>query len=99
MDGPDDDASTVDNYVTYHFTNGANGGIANNYKIHSTGSFNSDYNYIDINPREVDLRVLKTYDGTTDLTGDVVVHTGLSGKFLNYTGATVIVRMFPILVM
>jgi hypothetical protein len=69
VDGPDDDASTVDNYVTsITFTNGANGGIANNYKIHSTGSFNSDYNYIDINPREVDLRVTKTYDGTTDLT-------------------------------
>jgi hypothetical protein len=89
VDGPDDDDTTVDNYVTsITFTNGVNGGIANNYKIHSTGSFNSDYNSIDINPREVDLRVVKTYDGTNDLTGDVSVHTGISGEFLNYTGAT-----------
>ena len=100
VDGPDDDDTTVDNYVTsITFTNGANGGIANNYIIHSTGSYNSDYNSIDINPREVDLRVLKIYDGTTDLTGDLSVHTGILGNSLITLGLRVIVKMYLIPIM
>ena len=91
VDGPDNDVNTRDNYITgiSSWTNGVNGGIANNYKFYDdTYAFNSNYNSIEITPKELDLRVTKTYDGTTDLTGDVSIITGVSGESLNYTGAT-----------
>ena len=83
VDGPDDDVNTRDNYITgiSSLTNGSNGGLANNYKFYDdTYAFNSNYNSIAITPREVDLRVTKTYDGTTDLTGDVSIITGVIGE-------------------
>ena len=91
VDGPDNDVNTRDNYITgiSSWINGSNGGLANNYKFYDdTYAFNSNYNSIAITPREVDLRVTKTYDGTTDLTDDVSIITGVTGESLDYTGAT-----------
>jgi hypothetical protein len=102
VDGPDDDDTTVDNYVTSinSWTNGSNGGLANNYKFYDNSyAFNSNYNSIEITPKEVDLEVTKTYDGTTDLTGEVSIDTGVTGRILNYTELQVVVRMFLTLVM
>jgi autotransporter-associated beta strand protein len=61
-----------------------NGTDAGNYSIDSTSLINS----ADITARTVTLSASKTYDGTTGLTGNVTVGTGVNGENLTYTGAT-----------
>ena len=96
VDGPDDDVSTRDNYITgiSSWTDGVNGGIANNYKFYDDAySFNSNYNSIEITPREVYLRVTKQYDATltiednelTALSGSNETTNVVSGESLTFT--------------
>ena len=42
----------------------------------------------DITAKEVTLSASKTYDGTTDLTGDVTITTGVGSETLTYSNAT-----------
>lgn len=57
---------------------------AANYTLASTtGSTTAD-----ITKKTVSLSASKTYDGTTDLTGDVSITTGIGSETLSYTGAT-----------
>jgi hypothetical protein len=99
VDGPDDDVSTRDNYITgiSSWTDGVNGGIANNYKFYDDAySFNSNYNSIAITPREVYLRVTKQYDATltiednelTALSGSNETTNIVSGESLTFTKPT-----------
>lgn len=52
---------------------------SSNYTV-SSGS-------VTVNPKTVTLSASKTYDGSTSLTGNVTVDTGISGEALTYTGA------------
>jgi filamentous hemagglutinin family protein len=55
-----------------------------NYSIASTAMLGG----ATVNKKTVTLSASKTYDGTTDLTGDVALATGVGNETLSYIGAT-----------
>jgi filamentous hemagglutinin family protein len=77
------DANTVTvNLVTGDFSAGNNTKVSN-YTLPTSASGNAA-----ITAKTVQLSATKTYDGSTDLTGQVTIDTGIVGETLTYTGAT-----------
>ena len=61
------------------------GDDASNYTLADASSVAIDAK---ITAKTIALSASKTYDGTTDLTGNVIVATGIGSETLTYTGAT-----------
>jgi ABC-type Fe3+ transport system substrate-binding protein len=57
---------------------------AGNYAI----TFTTDNDALTINKKTVSLSASKIYDGSTDLSGDVAIVTGVGAETLTYSGAT-----------
>ena len=64
----------------------ASGTELSNYSLPSMAQLATDGSYT-ITAKTVGLAASKVYDGTIDLTGAVVVTTGIAGETLNYSGA------------
>ena len=88
----DKDHDYSNNYISsISFTDGTNGGLADNYKYQSDnlGSHDGSLNEVTVNPKTVSLSASKVYDGGTALTGsEVTITTGVGSETLTFSGAT-----------
>ena len=62
---------------------GVSGASTSNYNTLTTGQTS-----VSVTPATVSLSANKTYDGNTDLTGSIIILTGITGETLNYINAT-----------
>ena len=86
----DKDHDYNNNYISsISFTDGAFGGLADNYKYPSAGVHDGSLNEVTVDQKTVSLSADKVYDGGTALTGlEVTITTGVGSETLTYSGAT-----------
>ncbi|MFL2912189.1 MAG: YDG domain-containing protein [Opitutales bacterium] len=86
----DKDHDYNNNYISsISFTDGTNGGLADNYKYPSAGVHDGSLNEVTVDQKTVSLSADKVYDGGTALTGsEVTITTGVGSETLTYSGAT-----------
>ncbi len=90
------DTVTISETAAFSDKNVASGKTVNVSSIALAGTDADNYNLTNtiasttanITPKEVTLIASKTYDGTTDLTGDVTITTGVGSETLTYSNAT-----------
>ena len=73
------------NAVTLVDATDGSGGLASNYQLPSLDSINAP---VTISEKTVGLSASKIYDAGVDLTGYVMLSTGVGGETLSYSGAT-----------